>query len=367
MIKTELSNLISKYHIKNFLKFLVFLGIGVVIMYFVYDKQSEAYKQECILKGIADKDCSLIKKVYSDFIHSNLFYLFGVIFLFFLSNISRAIRWKMMLKPIGINTSLNTSFHSIMLGYFANLGIPRIGEFVRAGALSRKEKVKFDKVMGTIVLDRLLDVISLMLVFILTLMISSKELINFVSNNSNLADKLHSLLTNPVIWGVFVIGIIVIIFLFKNGKVKNSFIGVKIINFIKGIVQGIKSIKSVEKPGWFIFHSIFIWLMYFTMNYVGFKAFLPTAQLGFKAAMTVFTFGSLGIVIPSPGGMGTYHFLVIEALKLFGINGSDGFSYANIIFFSVQIIGIILFGLLAMFSLNISTKKLADELQKQNI
>ena len=345
----------------------MFLGIGVAIMYFVYVNQSEAYKQECMLKGIAEKDCSLIKKVYSDFLHSNLFYLFGVIFLFFLSNVSRAIRWQMMMKPIGINARFKTAFHSIMLGYFANLGIPRIGEFVRAGALAKKENVKFDKVMGTIVLDRLLDVVSLMLVFILTVIISSGQILDFISGNSNLAGKINNVLNNNVFRVLVILGIIALIIFFKSKRFKNSFIGKKSFNFLKGIAVGMKSIKSVEKPGWFIFHSIFIWFMYFMMNYVGFKAFEPTAALGLNAAITVFTFGSLGIVIPSPGGMGTYHFLVIEALKLYGVNGSDGFSYANIIFFSVQILGIVAFGILALFSLNISTKKLTDELQKQNI
>jgi uncharacterized protein (TIRG00374 family) len=343
------------------------LGIGVAIMYFVYISQSEAYKQECILKGITEKDCSLLKKVYGDFVHSNLLYLLGVIFLFFLSNISRAIRWQMMMKPIGVDAKFKTAFHSIMLGYFANLGIPRIGEFVRAGALAKNENVKFDKVMGTIVLDRLLDVISLLIVFLITIMISSGQILNFISSNSDLADKINNILGSKVFWFVIVAGIVVMLFFIKSKKFKNSFIGKKVFSFLKGIVEGIKSIRSVRKPGWFLFHSIFIWFMYFMMNYVGFKAFLPTAGLGLKAAVTVFTFGSLGIVIPSPGGMGTYHFLVIEALKLFGVNGSDGFSYANIIFFSVQIIGIIAFGILALFSLNISTKKLTDELQKQNI
>ena len=94
------------------------------------------------------------------------------------------------------------------------------------------------------------------------------------------------------------------------------------------------------------------------MNPLGFLAFEPTAKLGLDAALVVFTFGSLGIVIPSPGGMGTYHFLVIEALKLFGVSGSDGFSFANIIFFSVQIIGIIFFGVLALIALNRRSKKI---------
>ena len=355
---TKYYNLNSQKNLKSVLKFLLFLGIGASILYFVYLKQSEAYKQECILKGIDAINCNLIKKVYNDFISTNIFVLLSVIFIFFLSNVSRAIRWQMLLKPIGVNASFKIAFHSIMLGYFANLGLPRVGEFVRAGALAKKEKVKFDKVMGTIVLDRLLDVISLLLVFLITLIVSSRKIIDFIANNSNFSEKISGIINNPIIWFGLALFLIGLLFLLKSKGLKNSMFGKKVTNFIQGLLTGIKSIRSVEKPGWFIFHSIFIWLMYFIMNPLGFLAFEPTAKLGLDAALVVFTFGSLGIVIPSPGGMGTYHFLVIEALKLFGVSGSDGFSFANIIFFSVQIIGIIFFGVLALIALNRRSKKI---------
>ena len=348
----ELSKLL-----KNLLKFIVFVGVGFGILYFVYQRQNAAYQQECILKGISSEDCSLISKVYDDFVNSNLYYLFLVIFLFTLSNVSRALRWRMMLKPIGISASFFSSFNSIMLGYFANLGLPRVGEFVRAAALAKKENVKFDKVMGTIVLDRIIDVISLLIVFVVTILISSGKLINFIRDNGDLSDKMMKIINNPVYWFFGVSFLILAFFILKSNKFKNSFIGIKILNFIQGILTGIKSIKSIKNPGIFIFHSIFIWVMYFMMNYVGFLAFEPTSGLGIDAAIVVFTFGSLGMVIPSPGGMGTYHFLVIEALKLFGISGSNGFSYANIIFFSIQIFGIIFFGIIALIMLNIGKKK----------
>ena len=357
MVRTKSKNLELSKLLKNLLKFIIFAGIGVGILYFVYQRQSEAYHQECILKGIDSEDCSLVSKVYDDFVNSNLYYLFLVIILFTLSNISRALRWQMMLKPIGINAGFLSSFNSIMLGYFANLGLPRVGEFVRAGALAKKENVKFDKVMGTIVLDRIIDVISLLIVFIVTIVISSGKLLSFIKDNGDMSDKLMKIINNPVYWFIGISFLVLIFFILKSDKFKNSFVGIKILNFIKGILTGIKSIKSIENPGLFIFHSIFIWVMYFMMNYVGFLAFEPTSGLGIDAAIVVFTFGSLGMVIPSPGGMGTYHFLVIEALKLFGISGSDGFSYANIIFFSIQIFGIIFFGLIALIMLNTGRKK----------
>jgi len=331
--------------------------VGFGILYFVYQNQSSAYRQECILKGISPEDCSLVSKVYDDFVNSNLFYLLLVITLFTLSNVSRALRWRMMLKPIGINAGFLSSFNSIMLGYFANLGLPRVGEFVRAGALAKKENVKFDKVMGTIVLDRIIDVISLLIVFAITIVISSGKLLDFIVDNGDLSDKVMKIINNPIYWFAGILFLVVVFFMLKSDIFKNSLIGKKILNFIRGIITGIKSIKSIEKPRLFIFHSVFIWVMYFMMNYVGFLAFEPTSKLGIDAAIVVFTFGSLGMVIPSPGGMGTYHFLVIEALKLFGISGSDGFSYANIIFFSIQIFGIIFFGIIALFMLNISSKR----------
>lgn len=352
--------------ISKIFKFLLFLGVGSIILFFVYIKQNDAYQEECILKGVSSVDCNLLKKVYNDFINSNLLALFSVIFLFFLSNVSRAIRWQMMLKPIGINASFHSAFHSIMLGYFSNLGLPRIGEFVRAGALAKKEKVKFDKVMGTIVLDRLLDVISLLIVFLITLIVSSGKIVNFIKKNSNLSEKITGILNNPMFWIIMIVIFIGSFFFFKSHSIKNSLIGKKIFDFIQGIITGLKSIKLIKNPLGFIFHSIFIWLMYFLMNPLGFLAFEPTSKLGIDAALVVFTFGSLGIVIPSPGGMGTYHFLVIEALKLFDVSGSDGFSYANIIFFAVQIIGIVFFGILALIMLNIKRKeieKIDDEIE----
>jgi len=344
-------------HIKAIIKFLIFAGIGFGILYFVFQKQNVAYQQECALKGISSGDCSLVTKVYDDFINSNLFYLFSVVFLFFLSNVSRALRWQMMLRPIGINAGFSSAFNSVMLGYFANLGLPRVGEFVRAGALAKRENAKFDKVMGTIVLDRIIDVISLLIVFVITIYISSGKLLNFISENEALSTKISSIINNPLYWAIAFVFMIIGIFILRSNSFKASIFGKKIFGFIQGIITGVKSIKSIEKPGWFIFHSIFIWFMYFMMNYVGFLALESTSNLGLDAAIVVFTFGSLGMVIPIPGGMGTYHFLVIEALKLFGINGSDGFSFANIIFFSIQIFGIIFFGVLAMILLNIKKNK----------
>ncbi len=355
----------SKRRLTTLLKFLVFVGVGVTILYLVYHRQSAAYQEECVLKGIGTQDCNLMRKIYSDFISSNVFVLAMVVFLFFLSNVFRAARWKMMLEPIGINAKFSNLFHSVMLGYFANLGLPRVGEIVRGGVLAKKENVKFDKVMGTIVLDRSIDMLSLLVLIMITFIFSYDEIANFILSNNNITDKINGIVNSSLFWGGIIVFIVSFVFVWRSKFLRNSVIFKKIINFIKGIIEGVKSIKKIKNPFLFWFHSIAIWVIYYLMNVVGFYTFKPTYDLNFEAALVVSSFGSLGFVIPSPGGMGTYHFLVIEALKLYGISGSDGFSWANMMFFSIQIFGIILFGILAIIMLNMRNSDIETLLEEQ--
>lgn len=356
-----------KAHFKTFFRFLLSFGIGVAILSYVYIVQNKAYRQDCILKGIDPDTCNLWSKVISDFADFKILYLIIIILLFLASNYSRAVRWQMLLRSTGSKIKLSNSLYCVLIGYFANLGLPRAGEFVRAAALAKKENINFSKTMGTVILDRLIDMLSIGIVFIITLILSSAHLISFIKNNSDIAQKINTFISSPWVWIVSLLLFAGAFILLKNMRFKNSRIGNKIVAFIKEMIVGLKSIKHIDKPWLFVFHSTSIWVLYFLMNYVGLKAFIPTVGLDFSAAMTVFTFGTLGFIIPSPGGMGTYHFLIVESLRLYSVSGSDGFSYANIIFFFVQVFGVILFGIIALILLNIKPKEIEDELQKQNI
>lgn len=306
---------------------------------------------DCALKGIADSDCSLLKKVYDDFMRSDFLILFIVLILFMLSNISRALRWNMLLNTFGVRPKWYNSFFSIMLGYFANLGLPRVGEVIRAATLARYENTKMDKVMGTVILDRIMDVVLMLFFIVLALVLSYGKLIDFLQENNNLSDQIMSVLQNAWVIGGTILLIIGTIILFRSQKLRNSTLGIRIRGFIIGMYEGLRSIAGLDRPWLFVFHSIFIWVMYFLMLYVGFFAFEPTSNLGLVAGVVVFTLGGIGFIIPSPGGMGTYHFLISTGLVMFGINGVDGFSFANIMFFTIQIFANILFGLLALIIL----------------
>ena len=133
-----------------------------------------------------------------------------------------------------------------------------------------------------------------------------------------------------------------------------------------GFVEGLKSIRNVSNIPLFIFHTAVIWLMYYSMLILCFKSFEPTSGLGLLPGLMVFVFGGLGIVFPSPGGMGTYHAMVMAGLALYGIAGDDAFSFANILYFSVQIFCNILFGLLALLILPIYNRGNNDTVSADN-
>ena len=125
---------------------------------------------------------------------------------------------------------------------------------------------------------------------------------------------------------------------------------------LHGFYDGIMSVRRISNIPLFIFHTIAIWFLYYLMQYLAFFSFAPTENLGPVAGLVVFAFGSLGIVVPTPGGMGSFHFLTAEALAIYGIQGADAFTYANIVFFSIQIFANIIFGTISLIVLPMYNK-----------
>ncbi len=343
----------AKKVIKTVLQIILFACIGGAILYYVFQTQQENYFAECANKGIAKSDCSLLDKVIADFKSANYWWIAASVLAFMLSNMSRAIRWCQAIRPLGYKTKFSNSFLSIMAGYGANLFFPRIGEVARCGVMSRYEKVPADALMGTVVAERIIDVICLALVIGLAMLLEADMIIaaiNDLRNNSTSTQEASSGTPWILYFGIAAAIGLMLLVIFRK-KLASLGIVDKLKGVVKRFVDGILSIRHLENPWLYIAHTIFIWVMYFMMTFLCFKAFEPTASLGPVAALTTFVFGSLGIVIPSPGGMGTYHFLTTEALQLYGLSGDDGFSFSNLMFFSVNVFGNIFFALLAVILL----------------
>ncbi len=343
--------------VKKILQFLLFLGIGLSIMAWVFSSQNTAYQEQCRLDGTPADQCSLADKLLHDFSTVNLWWILAVLLAFTVSNFFRAWRWQMLLEPMGYRVRFANSLFTILLGYFANLFLPRMGEVVRAGSLARYEKIPMEKVMGTLVIDRLVDFLCLGGVVGLAFLLEGDTLWAFISQRK--ADGSGGgFFQNSWVQALLILSVLgaVLVYVFRK-KLAQIPLFQKIGGLLKGFADGLRSVFKLKNPGLFLFYSVGIWVMFYLQCWLNLKAFPPTADLGMSAALMVFVFGTLGFVIPSPGGMGTFHALCIAGLALYGISGSDGFSYANIAFFAVQIFYNFVAGFLSMWLLPRLNKK----------
>ncbi len=350
--------------VKKAVQFILFLGLGVAVMYLVFKDQNTKYLADCALKAEKGLPCaqgSLIEKLLHDFSTVHVGWMLGVVAAFTLSNIFRALRWQMLLEPLGYRPRFSNSLLTILLGYFANLGFPRAGEVVRAGSLSRYEKIPLEKVMGTLVVDRLMDFICLAVVVGLAFLFEGETLWHFIAQNRADNPK-GGFFQNPYVLATLGLGCITVIafFIFRQ-KLLQLPVFQKITGIVQGFWAGLRSVFQLRSPTLFLLYSGGIWLMFFLQCWFNLQAFDPTAHLTASQAVMVFVFGTLGMVIPSPGGMGTFHALAIKSLDMYGIPESDAFSYANIAFFSIQIFYNLVAGVLALILLPILNKKVKSE------
>lgn len=342
-----------RQHLAKGAKVSIFFAVGIIILYLVYQRQDVAFQADCAIKGTPLSQCSLLDKIISDISNANYIWVAITMVLFMITNIFRALRWKMMLNAIGYQPKLINLFGTIMINYLANLGIPRSGEVIRAGLISQYENIPVEKALGTIFTDRIFDVIMLAIVIGLTMLIGGNDFLAYLNANINIGEKINALAQNTyLVIGLLVILVGSLILVWRKRKnIYETAIGKKIINLFKGFSDGVQSVSHVSSIPLFIFYTVGIWILYYLMSYLAFFAFVPTAHLGPIAGLVVFVFGSLGILIPTPGGMGSYHFLVGEALAMYGVSGTDAFSFANIVFFSIQLFVNILFGIISLIVL----------------
>lgn len=319
-----------KQNITKTLKFLSFFILGIFIFWMVYK----------------DQDVSKIKNVLSNEVN----YLWIVISLFLglLSHISRTIRWNLIIEPLGHKPRLLNTFLAVMIGYLMNLALPRMGEISRCGVLARYEKIPFTKLVGTVVLERLIDVIVLLLLLLLVIVTQFGQVLGFLDNNPDVKDKLEKVIYSPVL--LLFLGLMFLAVWILRHKIKRSAVVQKVLGVVNQFVEGFRSILKMKKVGAFIFHSLFIWFLYYMMLYVVFFSFGFTSNLPALAGLTVFVLGSFGMVAPVQGGIGAWHFMVIEGLTLYGVGKADGKVFALVAHGSMTILLIVL-GLISLLVL----------------
>lgn len=307
------------------IKFLAFFAVGAFIFWLIYK----------------DQDIDRIKSVLKNDV--NYFWVALSLVIGLISHISRTLRWGLMIEPIGHKPRFINTFLAVMVGYLMNLAFPRMGEISRCGVLSRYEKISFTKLFGTVVAERLVDMISLLILLLIVIVSQFGKMLNFVHSNPEIENKIYSILKSPYL--LVGLAVLVIVFFIFRKAFKHTLIFRKLLEILKNFKEGFISIRSIKRKGWFYFHSVFIWLMYYLMLYSVFFAFDFTRHLGPIAGLTTFVLASFGMVAPVQGGIGAWHFMAIEALSLYGVARENGIIFAFVAHTSMTgmiiIIGII--------------------------
>ncbi len=297
-----------KQSILKTLKFVSFFLLGIFIFWMVYK----------------DQDFKRIKSVLTNDV--NYFWIVVSLLLGLLSHVSRTIRWNLLIEPLGRKPRLMNTFLAVMVGYLMNLALPRMGEISRCGVIARYEKISFTKLVGTVVTERLIDVLMLLILLAIVVLTQFGQVLEFLNNNPEVNEKLQQVIYSPILIGGLFLFLAVL--WFSRHKIRESSLMKKVMGFVGQFVEGFRSISKMKKKGSFIFHSVFIWVMYYLMMYLIFFSFGFTSHLGPLAGLTVFVLGSYGMVAPVQGGIGAWHFMVIEGLALYGVDRADGKVFA---------------------------------------
>ena len=312
------------------LKFLAFLALGILLFWLVYK----------------DQDIDRLKSVLRNDV--NYWWIWLSLFIGLLSHISRTMRWNLMIEPLGKKPRLLNTFLAVMVGYLMNLVFPRMGEISRCGVLARYEKISFTQLIGTVVVERIIDVIMLLLLTFIMIVGQFGQVIQFLENNPDVKHQLNNIISSP--WPILIIiAIGAFVYFFRSRLMKTAAFG-KVRGIIDNFAEGLRSIKSMKNKWAFILHSVFIWGMYYLMLYVVFFSFDFTSHLAPIAGLTVFVLGSYGMVAPVQGGIGAWHFMVVQALMVYGIDKADGMVFALLAHASMTAMMIIL-GLISLLIL----------------
>ena len=329
--------------ITNVFQYIFFLGLGLFLLWFT-------------TRHLTDEEISMMKTSLK-----NVHYLIVLpaMILLLAAHYSRALRWKILMEPLGFQPSTTNTFIAVMLSYFFNLLVPRLGEVMKCTLLARYEKTPVDKLIGTMVAERAFDVICLLLVIFITIILQINIVGDFAST------ELKKLFFNSagninmnrlfLVLGLFAAGILVLWYVLQ--KFRHISIIEKIRVIIRGIWEGLTSVRFVKRKTAFFLHTIFIWSMYLMSIRLGFFAMDAVNHLGIRASFTILSFGSLAMIL-TQGGIGAYQLLVQKTLVLYGINEVNGLAYGWLLWL-VQTLMVLGVGLICLVLLPLFNRKKA--------
>jgi len=278
--------------------------------------------------------------------------LVPILFLLLCSHWLRALRWRQLMEPMGYKPSVINTFLGVMIGYFVNLGVPRLGEVVKCTILARYEKVPAEKLVGTIVAERAFDVICLAIVFGLTFVFQF-DVINALASSSiyplfeNANGRISMTKIIYVVTGLVIFFVLLKVLFSRLGHIN---IVQKIRSILEGVWHGLTSVKALKNKGLFFAYTVGIWFLYLISTWLGFFSITETSHLSLSDALTVLAMGSVGMIV-SPGGIGAYALLVQETVAFYHIQKEPyGQALGWLLWFG-QFLSFVLFGVISFILL----------------
>lgn len=294
--------------------------------YQINSQSSTNDKNEIVLGKYTIDIMQIMKKVFGNAIW---FWLVISLFASLMSHVLRSLRWRMMLQPLGYNPKAYNTFFAVMIMYMANMAFPRLGELLRCTFITRYEKIPVEKTIGTMLTERLMDMICLLVLGVIMITTQYAIILNYFKSEYLSNPSATNYFTTPkILLGLVAVVIFIALayFLFKYISSGTSNLIVKIRSIIKGLVDGIISVKNIQNKPLFLFYTVSIWVCYALTIFFCFKAVPETSMNGMGAAITCLFFGSLAIVAVQ-GGLGIYPIVVSKILLLYGTNESIGYAY----------------------------------------
>ena len=293
-------------------------------------------------------------KLASELKKADLSWLLLSVFFGLVAFLSRARRWVLLVNPLGYHPSFMNAFYALMTGYLANLALPRVGEITRCVALGKKEKIPVDQLIGTVVIERTIDFISLLLIMIGLIFISGDQIGLFMKESIliPIEQSVVSLFGSTwILWAsLFVVGTVSFGFMigYRHSLRKIRFFA-KTFDLAKGIINGLKTITNLKRKWEFIFHTVFIWINYALMTWVVVFSLDVTSHLTFGDSIFLLVIGGLAMSAPVQSGLGAFHYIISRGLLIVeGIPLEDGLVYALLTHES-QLIFVVIIGAISFF------------------
>ena len=275
-----------------------------------------------------------------------------------LSHVIRGLRWLLTLAPLGYRPKVGDSVDSIFVAYAANVLVPRVGEVSRCAVLTKYDRIPFSKALGTLVAERLIDML-LVAVFVCVMLLTQFDVfMSLFATTGTSGISLGSLLVSPKTY--IVIAAIVAGAALLWLWLKNTTLYAKMKQLVRGFVDGLMSLRTMQHKGLFVLYTLGIWVGYFLEFYIAFFCFPFTANLSVVQGLVIFAAISLAIIIPTPNGAGPWHFVVISMMTLYGVSHADASSFALIVH-TFQTLGVIMLGVYGWVALQVRNRKLKVE------